>query len=407
MQIVNESVVPRLEELEPRAGLQSRAAAEALPQRHRGAVHLPGGDRFPDHREILRARRRPARRGNRRSSRCASTSTARSPRICSATSARRTTSTSCRTCNDYTFYQPDVEGKSQIEQSMDKYLRGKPGMRVMQRNVKGVIEGEVRTRAAASRATTSTSRSTRASSTSSSRRCASRCSAAPPRWWSIRTTATSSPWRRSRPSIRMFSSRASREEDWKKLNDDETDPAGQPRRQRLPAGLDFQDRHRARPGCAKAPRRTRISIAPAASHTATTTSNAGSRRKAARTARSASPDALKVSCDCFFYQYGNAAGIETIDHVGKILGIGQKYDIGLSDEKDGMHARARMDEDDSTRARNGRPRYTANVSIGQGYVLASPLQMAMAYATVANGGIAYEPRLVQTVLNTRRQAGAR
>ena len=30
--------------------------------------------------------------------------------------------------------------------------------------------------------------------------------------------------------------------------------------------------------------------------------------------------------------------------------------------------------------------YTANVSIGQGYVLASPLQMAMAYAAVANGG---------------------
>ena len=42
--------------------------------------------------------------------------------------------------------------------------------------------------------------------------------------------------------------------------------------------------------------------------------------------------------------------------------------------------------------------YTANVSIGQGYVLASPLQMAMAYATVANGGIAYEPRLVKKVL---------
>jgi penicillin-binding protein 2 len=39
------------------------------------------------------------------------------------------------------------------------------------------------------------------------------------------------------------------------------------------------------------------------------------------------------------------------------------------------------------------PAYTANVSIGQGYVLASPLQMAMAYATVANGGIAYAPRL--------------
>jgi penicillin-binding protein 2 len=43
--------------------------------------------------------------------------------------------------------------------------------------------------------------------------------------------------------------------------------------------------------------------------------------------------------------------------------------------------------------------YTANVSIGQGYDLATPLQMAMAYSTVANGGISYYPRLVNQVLN--------
>jgi Cell division protein FtsI/penicillin-binding protein 2 len=41
---------------------------------------------------------------------------------------------------------------------------------------------------------------------------------------------------------------------------------------------------------------------------------------------------------------------------------------------------------------------TANVSIGQGYVLASPLQMAMLTATVANGGTSYFPRLVDKVL---------
>ena len=45
----------------------------------------------------------------------------------------------------YNFYQPDVEGKSQIEFAMDKYLRGSPGVRVMQRSVRGVIEGEIRT----------------------------------------------------------------------------------------------------------------------------------------------------------------------------------------------------------------------------------------------------------------------
>src|SRR4029078_12967024 len=46
--------------------------------------------------------------------------------------------------NDYTFYQPDVEGKSQVEVALDKYIRGTPGVRVMQRSVKGVIEGEIK-----------------------------------------------------------------------------------------------------------------------------------------------------------------------------------------------------------------------------------------------------------------------
>ena len=36
--------------------------------------------------------------------------------------------------------------------------------------------------------------------------------------------------------------------------------------------------------------------------------------------------------------------------------------------------------------------YTANVSIGQGYDLVTPLQLAMVYATVANGGVSYYPR---------------
>src|SRR5712691_8530769 len=44
----------------------------------------------------------------------------------------------------YTFYQSDVEGKSNVEKSMDDYLRGQPGIRVMRRNAKGTIVGMVR-----------------------------------------------------------------------------------------------------------------------------------------------------------------------------------------------------------------------------------------------------------------------
>ncbi len=47
--------------------------------------------------------------------------------------------------DDYNFYQADMEGKSEVEQAMDQYLRGTAGVRVMQRNVKGVIDTELRT----------------------------------------------------------------------------------------------------------------------------------------------------------------------------------------------------------------------------------------------------------------------
>ena len=44
----------------------------------------------------------------------------------------------------YTFYQGDVEGKSNVEKTMDAYLRGQPGVRVMRRNAKGAIDGVIR-----------------------------------------------------------------------------------------------------------------------------------------------------------------------------------------------------------------------------------------------------------------------
>ena len=44
----------------------------------------------------------------------------------------------------FTFYQGDVEGKSNIEKTMDDYLRGKPGVRYLRRNAKGVIDGVLR-----------------------------------------------------------------------------------------------------------------------------------------------------------------------------------------------------------------------------------------------------------------------
>ena len=109
-------------------------------------------------------------------------------------------------------------------------------------------------------------------------------------------------------------------------------------------------------------------------------------------------DAIKVSCDSFFYQYGNAAGIQSIDAIGKMLGIGEESGLQLSGEQTGN-----MPGPEWMQIHHPQERWTsaqtANVSIGQGYTLVSPLQLAMAYVTAANGGTCYYPRLVDKVLN--------
>lgn len=108
-------------------------------------------------------------------------------------------------------------------------------------------------------------------------------------------------------------------------------------------------------------------------------------------------DALKVSCNCFFYQYGNRTGITNILEVGKMLGLGAPTGIEIPGEKGGI-----LPGPSWLRANHPREVWgdatTANVSIGQGYVLATPLQMAMVTATVANGGRSFRPRLVDRII---------
>src|SRR6201987_5289736 len=103
-------------------------------------------------------------------------------------------------------------------------------------------------------------------------------------------------------------------------------------------------------------------------------------------------EAIKNSCDAFFYQYGNAGGIEAIDAVGKTLGLGEASGIELTNEATGILPSPEwLKSNHNQRWSQGQ---TANSAIGQGYVLATPLQMAMVAATVANGGGSYQPSLV-------------
>ncbi|MBL9133037.1 MAG: penicillin-binding protein 2 [Verrucomicrobiaceae bacterium] len=109
-------------------------------------------------------------------------------------------------------------------------------------------------------------------------------------------------------------------------------------------------------------------------------------------------DAIMKSCNCFFYQYGNAAKISRITEIGRMLGVGEKTGVELYDERGGI-----LPNPDWLRANHPNDRwsdgYTANVSIGQGSVLATPLQMASVTATVANGGKSWRPHLLKRVMD--------
>src|SRR6058998_2844375 len=105
--------------------------------------------------------------------------------------------------------------------------------------------------------------------------------------------------------------------------------------------------------------------------------------------------ALTESCDTWFYQVGIKTGAGPIIDWALKLGFGAKCGIPLRGEAEG-----RIPNDQYMKATHGRKLLNgdiANISIGQGDIQVTPLQMAQAMATIANGGTLYQTRLVQQV----------
>ncbi|MBX6324848.1 MAG: penicillin-binding protein 2, partial [Chthoniobacterales bacterium] len=105
--------------------------------------------------------------------------------------------------------------------------------------------------------------------------------------------------------------------------------------------------------------------------------------------------ALTESCDTWFYQVGIRTGAQPIIDWALALGFGAKCGIPLRGE-----AAGRVPTDQYMKATHGRRLLNgdiANMSIGQGDLQVTPLQMAQAMAVVANGGTLYQVRLVQQV----------
>jgi penicillin-binding protein 2 len=105
--------------------------------------------------------------------------------------------------------------------------------------------------------------------------------------------------------------------------------------------------------------------------------------------------ALTESCDTWFYQVGIKTGAQPIIDWALKLGFGAKCGIPLRGEAEG-----RVPNDEYMKATHGRKLLNgdiANLSIGQGDLLITPLQMAQSMGIVANGGTFYQTRLVQQV----------
>jgi penicillin-binding protein 2 len=105
--------------------------------------------------------------------------------------------------------------------------------------------------------------------------------------------------------------------------------------------------------------------------------------------------ALTQSCDTWFYQLGMKLGAGPLVTWSQRLGLGQKTGILLNAEADGRIPT--NDYMEATYHRHFNSGDLANFSIGQGDILVSPLQMAQAMATIANGGTLYQTRIVRQV----------
>jgi penicillin-binding protein 2 len=292
----------------------------------------------------------------------------------------------------FSFFQPDVEGKFNIEKSMDEYLKGKPGVRYMRRNAKGQIDGvlrEVPPQAGANVDLTIDARIQMI--VEEALRAVGRGAAVvvDPNNGDILAMATVPSFNPNTfiPSIKA--------KDWEQLRNAPADPLINRAVSAFPPGSTYK-LVTALAGLRKGLGNARYDCGGGVGygdhffkcHIAD---------KGGTHGQLGLSEAIKVSCNSYFYQLGNAAGIRAIDDTGEALGLGKETGVEITGEQPGV-----LPGPEWMRIYYPRERwssaYTANVSIGQGYVLVSPLQMAMVYAALANGGVAYQPRLVKSVV---------
>ncbi|MBC7349587.1 MAG: penicillin-binding protein 2 [Candidatus Aminicenantes bacterium] len=106
------------------------------------------------------------------------------------------------------------------------------------------------------------------------------------------------------------------------------------------------------------------------------------------------PEAIKNSCNVYFYQLGRRLDIDTIAAYARMMGLGQKTEIDLPGEKEGLVPSTDWKRKFLRQA--WFPGETISVAIGQGPLLVTPLQMAYLTSLVANRGKKIRPHLVKS-----------
>lgn len=114
-------------------------------------------------------------------------------------------------------------------------------------------------------------------------------------------------------------------------------------------------------------------------------------------------EAIRDSCNVFFFDVGRRLGIDKINEYAEKFGFGQKSGIELGEEE-----KSGVVSNPENRKKNNQVWYPGDVcqtAIGQSDTLVTPLQLANYIATVANGGTRYRPHIVKSIQNADKTPG--
>jgi len=105
--------------------------------------------------------------------------------------------------------------------------------------------------------------------------------------------------------------------------------------------------------------------------------------------------AIIESCDVFFYQTGLKLGVDRMAQYVKMFGLGEKTGIGLQGENPGLIPTSWWKK--QVTGVPWQKGETISISIGQGFDLVTPLQMALGYAAIGNSGKLWQPYVVRRI----------